>query len=65
MTDQPKEPTEPATVQSKVTCKTSTETDANTSAADHVREVSKLTAEEQMALFEKELKENDCRHQPC
>jgi uncharacterized protein (TIGR02118 family) len=27
--------------------------------------VSKLTAEEQMALFEKELKENDWGHQPC
>jgi hypothetical protein len=25
----------------------------------------KLTAEEQMALFEKELKENDWGHQPC
>jgi hypothetical protein len=24
-----------------------------------------LTAEEQMALFEKELKENDWGHQPC
>ncbi|HEY6166722.1 MAG TPA: hypothetical protein VI454_01695 [Verrucomicrobiae bacterium] len=27
--------------------------------------VNKLTAEEQMALFEKELKENDWGHQPC
>ena len=25
----------------------------------------KLTAEEQMALYEKELKENDWGHQPC
>lgn len=28
-------------------------------------EVSKLTPEEQMALFEKELKETDWGHQPC
>ena len=27
--------------------------------------VNKLTPEEQMALFEKELKENDWGHQPC
>jgi hypothetical protein len=27
--------------------------------------VSKLTPEEQMAAFEKELKENDWGHQPC
>jgi hypothetical protein len=27
--------------------------------------VAKLTPEEQMALFEKELKENDWGHQPC
>jgi hypothetical protein len=28
-------------------------------------EVKELTAEEQMALYEKELKENDWGHQPC
>jgi len=28
-------------------------------------DVSKLSPEEQMALFEKELKENDWGHQPC
>jgi hypothetical protein len=28
-------------------------------------DVSKLTPEEQMALFEKDLKENDWGHQPC
>ncbi len=28
-------------------------------------DVSQLTPEEQMALFEKDLKENDCGHRPC
>jgi hypothetical protein len=28
-------------------------------------DVNKLSAEEQMALFEKDLKENDWGHQPC
>ena len=28
-------------------------------------DVSKLTKEEQMALYEKDLKENDWGHQPC
>lgn len=36
------------------------------SAADaEAKPVSQLTPEEQMALFEKELKENDWGHQPC
>jgi hypothetical protein len=34
-------------------------------AADEVIDVSKLSKEEQMALYEKELKENDWGHQPC
>lgn len=34
-------------------------------APDEPVDVSKLTAEEQMARFEKELKENDWGHQPC
>jgi len=32
---------------------------------NEAKPVSKLTPEEQMALFEKELKENDWGHQPC
>jgi len=32
---------------------------------DEPVDVSKLSAEEQMARFEKELKENDWGHQPC
>lgn len=34
-------------------------------AADKPLDVSQLTPEEQMALFEKDLKENDWGHQPC
>ena len=65
MTEQPKEPNAPATVPGKVTPASSTEADANTPGSDPKSEVSKLTPEEQMALFEKELKENDWGHQPC
>ena len=64
--DEPsKEPTRPATVQGETTSKSPAETAALTSAPDQPSEVSQLTAEEQMALFEKELKENDWGHQPC
>jgi len=34
-------------------------------AADQPVEVEKLTAEEQMALYEEHLKENDSGHRPC
>ncbi len=34
-------------------------------ASEHPVDPSKLTAEEQMALYEKDLKENDWGHQPC
>jgi hypothetical protein len=34
-------------------------------AADGQPAVPQLTPEEQMALFEKDLRENDCGHQPC
>ena len=34
-------------------------------AVDEVVDVSKLSKEEQMALYEKELKESDWGHQPC
>jgi hypothetical protein len=63
--EQPKEPTRPAIVQGKVTSESSTETAANASALDKESDISKLTAEEQLARFEKELKENDWGHQPC
>jgi hypothetical protein len=36
-----------------------------TVAEDEVVDVSKLSKEEQMALYEKELKESDWGHQPC
>lgn len=32
---------------------------------DGIVDASKLTPEEQMALYEKDLKENDWGHQPC
>jgi hypothetical protein len=38
---------------------------ADASAAGKPAAMPKLTPEEQMALFEKELKENDWGHQPC
>jgi hypothetical protein len=36
-----------------------------TSASTEAKTISELTPEEQMALYEKELKENDWGHQPC
>jgi hypothetical protein len=39
--------------------------DANTVPPEGTAVASELTKEEQWALFEKELKENDWGHQPC
>ena len=50
--------------QTSTNSKSTTETEP-TSSATGKDSVSKLTPEEQMALFEKELKENDWGHQPC
>jgi hypothetical protein len=36
-----------------------------TSASSETETINELTPEEQMALYEKELKENDWGHQPC
>ena len=38
---------------------------AKTSASGEIETINELTPEEQMALYEKELKENDWGHQPC
>jgi hypothetical protein len=38
---------------------------ADASTETEPRSAKKLTAEEQMALYEKELKDNDWGHQPC
>jgi len=66
MPDQePKDATRPATAENRATSTPPVETEGNTSASDKQSKVSKLTAEEQMALFEKDLKENDWGHQPC
>ena len=40
-------------------------TKANTGATGEKAAVDELTPEEQMARFEKELRENDWGHQPC
>jgi hypothetical protein len=36
-----------------------------TSASSEAKPINQLSPEEQMALYEKELKENDWGHQPC
>jgi hypothetical protein len=38
---------------------------AEASASSEITAISQLSPEEQMALYEKELKENDWGHQPC
>jgi hypothetical protein len=38
---------------------------AETSALSEAKQINQLSPEEQMALYEKELKENDWGHQPC
>jgi len=38
---------------------------AETSASSEAKPIGQLSPEEQMALYEKELKENDWGHQPC
>ena len=38
---------------------------AATSALSEAKPINQLSPEEQMALYEKELKENDWGHQPC
>ena len=59
MTDpQPPERSVPKSEQPK-------EIPADNPAAGEGAEANKLSADEQMALFEKELKENDWGHQPC
>jgi hypothetical protein len=38
---------------------------AETSSLSEAKTINQLSPEEQMALYEKELKENDWGHQPC
>jgi hypothetical protein len=38
---------------------------AESSASSDAKPINQLSPEEQMALYEKELKENDWGHQPC
>jgi hypothetical protein len=66
MSDQlPEEPGLPEAVPGSPSAKSPTETEAASPASDKPGERRKLTAEEQMALYEKDLKENDWGHQPC
>jgi hypothetical protein len=62
---QPKEPRLPEVVPGSPAPKSPTETKAATPASNKQGDLSQLTAEEQMALYEKDLKENDWGHQPC
>jgi hypothetical protein len=39
--------------------------DSGASTAEKAKSTERLSPEEQMALYEKELKENDWGHQPC
>ena len=66
MTDEEsKAPGQPAAAEGKAPPGPPGGSAANTSASDKKNDISKLSAEEQMALFEKDLKENDWGHQPC
>ena len=66
----PREQTQPAKDDTTETAdlprpaKRSSDVDAKV-ASPETKNVKELTAEEQMALFEKDLKENDWGHQPC
>ena len=62
---QPKDPILPAAAPDSPSPASPIETEAANPASDKQGERSKLTAEEQMALYEKDLKENDWGHQPC
>lgn len=67
MTDPPpKDPIPPVVNQDRVAhAKSPAGTKPNRVTGDRPNDVSQLTVEEQMALYEKELKENDWGHQPC
>jgi hypothetical protein len=58
---------EPKTANSPPVAPTTAEQGGNLQAisTDGARTINELTPEEQMALYEKELKENDWGHQPC
>ena len=63
--NEPKD-TQPNTVNFEPVRPTTSEHSSNLQAsAGDAQPVNELTPEEQMALFEKDLKENDWGHQPC
>lgn len=63
--DHSKEPVSSATGAGGAGSRAGAEKGPNASACDQPGASSALTPEEQMALFEKDLKENDWGHQPC
>lgn len=66
MNDDPsQEPARPATAPGGTASPAPAEPAAKPSACDQRGAAGPLTPEEQMALFEKDLKENDWGHQPC
>ncbi len=65
MTDEPNQPPDSAAAPIRTLPESTVGTETDVSASDAKNEASRLTPEEQLALFEKELKENDWGHQPC
>jgi len=56
---------QPATSESDGGDKVKVSPDGDPEGSDKLEKSNKLTPEEQMALYEKELKEDDWGHQPC
>jgi hypothetical protein len=62
--EQPRDPNLPEAVEGGMISKSAKKASADTLSNEQT-DISKLTAEEQMALFEETLKEEDWGHQPC
>jgi hypothetical protein len=66
MTDpEPREPSVPKLETDKADEGRGAKTSADASAASAPADPNKLSADEQMELYEQDLKENDWGHQPC
>jgi hypothetical protein len=63
--DNPREPIPPSTQAPATNLSAAKSPTPLNIASEHPVDPSKLTPEEQMALYEKDLKENDWGHQPC
>jgi hypothetical protein len=64
MSEEPRDPANAPVVPPRTPLAPSTAASNDSTPADS-KPVNQLTPEEQMALFEKELKETDWGHQPC